>query len=163
MSRSSRSCLIAALAVAAAAPSAAQAQQPAPARTVEAQGVASVKVTPRDRQRESSIRAAVEAAEDKALPLAVAEAREYAAKLAQLAGLTLGEIVSIGQTPSVPYGPFFGPAGTFGPGRFCGTIRRPVFERGADGRRRRVGTRARRTCRVPPFAAASVTVTFAAQ
>jgi len=161
MSRSRRRCLIAALAVAALPPATAAAQQPA--RTVAAQGVASAKVTPpSDREHEAPIRAAVEAAEGKALPRAIADAREKATDLAKLAGLTLGPIVSISDAPASPYGPFFGTYGTFGPDRFCGTLRTAVFRRDKNGKRVRVRTRSRHTCRVPATVTSSVTVTFAA-
>jgi hypothetical protein len=164
MSRSRRRCLVAALTAAVVPASASSAQQPAPDRTVAAQGAASVKVTaPKDRQHEAPIRAAVEAAENKALPRAIADARDKAAQLAKLAGLTLGPIVSISDAPTSIYGPFFGFYGTFGPDRFCGTIRTAVFKRNKAGKRVRVGTRSRHTCRVPPTVTSTVTVTFSAQ
>lgn len=135
----------------------------APAKTVAAQGTASVKVkAPSDRKHEGPIRKAVEAAEAKALPLAVANARENAANLARLSGLTLGAIVSVSNTPASPfgyYGPFYG---TFGPDRYCGTIRQAKYKKGADGKRHRVGIRTRHVCRVPPFVTSTLTVTFAA-
>ena len=88
MSRSRRHCLVASLAICVLSASSAQAQTPAPERTVAAQGVASVKVVaPKDRTHEGPIRAAVEAAEAKALPRAIAGARENATELARLAGL----------------------------------------------------------------------------
>jgi uncharacterized protein DUF541 len=159
MSRSR--CLLVALTVAVWLPASAHAQTPGPDRTIEATGVASVKVkAPSDRTHEAPIRAAVEAAEDKALPRALAEARSKAADLAKLSGLAVGAIVSISDTASSPYGPFF--YGTFGPDRFCGTIRTAVFKRGKDGKRHRVGTRTRHTCRVPPTVTSTVSVTFAA-
>ena len=154
-------CLLVASSIALLLPASAVAQQPAPGRTVEATGVASVKVkAPSDRTHEAPIRAAVEAAEDKALPRALVDARSKAADLAKLSGLTLGAIVSISDTQSSPYGPFF--YGTFGPDRFCGTLRTSVFKRGKDGKRHRVGTRTRHTCRVPPTVTSTVSVTFAA-
>jgi len=153
--------LLIASAIAILSPAAAHAQQPAPGRTVEATGVASVKVkAPSDRTHEAPIRAAVEAAEEKALPRAISEARNKAADLARLSGLTLGAIVSIADNPSPVYGPFF--YGTFGPDRFCGTVRTGVFKRGKDGKRHRVGTRTRHACRVPPTVTSTVSVTFAA-
>jgi hypothetical protein len=159
MSRSR--CLLVASSVALLLPASAVAQQPAPGRTVEASGVASVKVkAPSDRTHEAPIRAAVEAAESKALPRAMADARSKAADLAKLSGLTLGAIVSISDTATSFYGPFF--YGTFGPDRFCGTLRTPVFKRGKDGKRHRVGTRTRHTCRVPPTVTSTLSVTFAA-
>jgi Protein of unknown function (DUF541) len=159
MSRSR--CLLVASAIAVLSPATAQAQQPAPERTVAATGVASVKVKPpSDRTHEAPIRAAVEAAEEKALPRAINEARSKAADLARLSGLTLGAIVSISDSSSPAYGPFF--YGTFGPDRFCGTVRSAVYKRDANGKRRRVGTRTRHTCRVPPTVTSTVSVTFAA-
>jgi len=164
MSRSHRRCLVAALTTAVVPVSAAVAQQPAPERSVSAQGAASVKVTaPSDRKHEAPIRAAVEAAEHKAVPRALADARDKATELAQLAGLTLGPIVSISDAPTSIYGPFFGFYGTFGPDRFCGTIRTAVFKTNKAGKRVRVGSRTRHTCRVPPTVTSTVTVTFAAQ
>ena len=91
MSRSRRRCLVASAAICVLSASTAHAQTPAPERTVAAQGVASVKVVaPKDRTHEAPIRAAVEAAEAKALPRAMAAAREKATTLARLSGLTLG-------------------------------------------------------------------------
>jgi hypothetical protein len=115
MSRSR--CLLVASTVAVLLPASAHAQTPGPDRTIEATGVASVKVkAPIDR--------------------------------------------SISDTASSPYGPFF--YGSFGPDRFCGTIRTTVFKRGKDGKRHRVGTRTRHTCRAPPTVTSTVSVTFAA-
>jgi hypothetical protein len=163
MSRSRRHCLIAPMAVSVLCASTAHAQTPAPERTVAAQGLASVKViAPKDRKHEAPIRAAVEAAEAKALPRALAAAREKATELAHLSGLTLGAIVSVSDVQASPYGPF-GFYGTFGPDRFCGTVRSTVFRTDKQtGKRVRVGTRTRHTCRVPPTVTSSLTVTFAA-
>jgi hypothetical protein len=163
MSRSRRHCLVATSAICVLSASSAQAQSPAPARTVAAQGVASVKVVaPKDRTHEAPIRAAVEAAEAKALPRAIAGARENATELARLAGLALGPVISISDAQTSPYGPF-GFYGTFGPDRFCGTVRTSVFRTDKrTGKRKRVGTRSRHTCRVPATVTKSVTVTFAA-
>ena len=160
MSRSR--CLLVASTLAVLVPASAGAQTPAPDRTIQATGVASGKVkAPSDRTHEAPIRAAVEAAEEKALPRAFAEARSKATDLARLSGLTLGAIVAVSDAQTSPYGPF-GFYGTFGPDRFCGTIRTPVFKRGKDGKRHRVGSRTRHTCRVPPTVTSSVSVTFAA-
>ena len=159
MSRSR--CLLVASSILALLPASAAAQQPG-GRTVAATGVASVKVkAPRDRTHEAPIRAAVEAAEAKALPHALADARTKAAELAKLSGLTLGVVVSVSDAATSPYGPF-GFYGTFGPDRFCGTLRTSVFKRGKDGKRHRVGSRTRHTCRVPPTVTSTLTVTFAA-
>ena len=163
MSRSRRHCLVASMAVCVLFASSAQAQTPAPERTVAAQGVASVKVVaPKYRKHEAPIRAAVEAAEAKALPRAMAAAREKATELARLSGLTLGAIVSISDAQTSPYGPF-GFYGTFGPDRFCGTVRSAIFKtHKTTGKRKRVGVRTRHTCRVPSTVTSSLTVTFAA-
>ncbi len=147
-------------------PSSGTAQAPAPpAKSVTAVGAAAVDVKPKDRRSNASIKAAVEAADEAARPKAVDEARERAGQLAQTAGLTLGGVLSISEAQTGFYGPFgapYGLAGTFGPGKFCGTVRRPVLRRDSNGVRRRVGTRTTRTCRVPPQAVVAVTVTFAA-
>lgn len=163
MSWSRRHRLVASVAVSVLSASSAQAQTPAPERTVAAQGVASVKVVaPKDRKHEAPIRAAVEAAEAKALPRAMAAAREKATELARLSGLTLGSIISISDAQTSPYGPF-GFYGTFGPDRFCGTVRTAVFRTDkTTGKRKRVGFRTRHTCRVPSTVTSSLTVTFSA-
>ena len=163
MSRSRRRALVASAAICVLSASTAHAQTPAPERTVAAQGVASVKVVaPRDRTHEGPIRAAVEAAEAKALPHAMAAAREKATILARLSGLTLGAIVSVSDAQVSPYGPF-GFYGTFGPDRFCGTVRTAVIRTDkTTGKRKRVGFRTRHTCRVPATVTSSLTVTFAA-
>ena len=128
-------------------PAAASAQTPA---TLTASGVGEADVSPADRNDEASIRAAVEAANAKALPLAIADARTRAAALATAAGVTLGPLVAISDSGQPNYGPFYLSRGTFGNGRFCGQVRNTrVVVR--DGRRRRVrapGTH--RVCRVPP-------------
>ena len=163
MSRSRISCLAASAAICVLSASTAQAQSPAD-RTVAATGAASVKVVaPKDRTHEGPIHAAVEAAEAKALPRAIADARAKAAELARLSGLTLGPIVAISDAGSSPYGPFFGFYGRFGPDRFCGTVRTSVFKTNKKtGKRVRVGSRSRHICQVPPTVTSSVTVTFAA-
>jgi hypothetical protein len=156
--------LAAVLAALAAVPAGAQA--PAPGPTITAIGIAQVKVEPSDRNSNDSIAKAVKAAADKATPKAIADGRERGAELAAAAGLTLGRLVSVADTASPPFGPFYGPygpQGTFGPGRFCGNVPRYKIKRDAQGRvisRKRVGTR--RTCRVPASVSASVTMTFEA-
>jgi hypothetical protein len=144
---------------------AASAQAPAPGRTLTATAVGRVKVDRDVAKNSRAIGAAVDAARDRAVRLAIANAREEAARLAAAGGMTLGAVVSISEpTPS----PFFGgPAvygsdGTFGPGKFCGTIRTPIRRRTASGRLQTVGTRSHFGCRIPPEVNASVSVTFAA-
>ncbi len=146
----------------------APAQQPAapspPAQTITVIGKAQVKPTPRDSKSDGSIRKAVEDARRTATPRALADGQRRAASLSTLAGLRLGALVAIAETPSSPFGGFAGPFGedgTFGPGRYCGITRQPVFRTDSQGRRRRVGSRQRRLCRVPPFVAVNLTMVFA--
>jgi hypothetical protein len=139
------------------------AQQPAAGKSVQALGIGEADVNPANRRTNASIQSAMDGAQAVALPRAFRAARERAAELARLSGLTLGEIISVSDVPGSPHETFgFGPVeGTFGPGRWCGTIRRPVVRR-VDGRPRRVGTRTRRVCHFPSEVYASVTVTYAA-
>ena len=141
------------------------AQAQAPAKSVTASGVASVAVKPDDRTSNASIKAAVEAANTSAQPKAIAEAREQATTLAAAAGLTLGAIISVSDAPATPfYGPYFAPytQGTFGPGKYCGTVRTPHLKHLSNGKTRRVFGKPHRVCRIPPSVTVSVTVTFAA-
>ena len=114
--------LIAAGAVLLAFPAGALAQASPP--TLTASGTATEVPDPDNRRSETSIRAAVEAAEADALPRAVAEARTHATALAAAAGLTLGALISISDAPQTPYFSFYGSLGTFPNGRYCGQVRR---------------------------------------
>jgi hypothetical protein len=131
-------------------------------QTITSTGVAQVRPEPQDRRSNASIRAAVEQAEEQALPRAIANARIHAAELAQAAGVTLGPLLSISDAPQFGY-PFGypGQTGTFGNGRFCGRVPRfrTVVRNGVRRRVRAPGTR--RVCRVPPQVSASVSLTFA--
>ena len=140
----------------------ASAQAPAsePQRTLVAVGVASAPVTPQDRDSNASITKAVEDAEAAALPEALRDGREYAARLARAAGVTLGGLVSLSNATG-SFGPFGYPLGAFGPDRYCGNRRQAIVRRDAQGRRRVVGRRTRRVCIVPPRATQQVTLTFA--
>lgn len=143
-------------------PAAAHAQAPTQP-TVEAYGAGSADVEPRDRTSNASIAAAVDRAEEAALPRAVTDARANAAKLAAAAGLTLGALVSVSnESTATPFivGPW-GQDGTFGPGRYCGTVRIPRYKT-VNGKRRRTGTRSERRCRVPDTAQRGVKLTFTA-
>ena len=104
-----------------------------------------------------SIRRTVE----RTLPRAVAAARRDAETLAAGTGLVLGDVVAIAETAPSPFGgPFGETQGTFGPGRYCGRIRRSVLRR-INGVRRRV-VRSRRICAFPSVVTSSVTVTYSA-
>jgi uncharacterized protein YggE len=143
----------------------ADAQAP-PAKAVTTSGIGSASVKPKDRKSNASIKEAVEAADAAARPKAITAARERATELAQAAGLTLGGITSVSEASQFPYyGPFGGPyalQGTFGPGKFCGTIRSSHIKRDSNGNVRRVPGKRRRVCRFPSTLNVSLTVTFAA-
>jgi Protein of unknown function (DUF541) len=137
----------------------------APERSVTASASASVPVSKHVAKNSPAIRAAVEAAREKAGPRAIALATEEARRLAAAAGLTLGALTGISEQPASPFGPFsnYGTDGTFGPGKFCGKIRTAIFRRDKNGRR--VFTHRFRThfgCRIPPQVTTTVSVTFAA-
>jgi uncharacterized protein YggE len=154
------------LALAFAAP--AGAQQPAVSPgTLTVVGTGEVTPTPRDRNSSASIAAAVEQARNAALPRAIGNGRGRAAALASATGLTLGPLLAVAETASLssvvfPYPTPYGENGTFGPGRYCGTIRRATFTRDAAGNRKRTGLRSVRSCRVPREVTRSITMTFAA-
>lgn len=116
-------------------------------------------------QNSRAIGAAVEAARARAVASAIAAAREEAGRVAGAGGLTLGELWSVEEIAPGPYGPFgsYGSDGTFGPGKYCGTVRHPIFRRLPSGRRVLAGRgRPRFTCRVPGEVSQTVSVTFAA-
>jgi len=140
------------------------AQAQAPAKSVTASGIGTVAVKPDDKTSNASIKAAVEAAEAGAQPKAIAAAREDATRLATASGLTLGGIVSVSDVQSAPfyYGPYFPYTGTFGPGKYCGTVRTSHLKHLANGKTKRVLGKSHRICRVPPNVTVSVSVTFAA-
>lgn len=140
-------------------PGAAQAQEAAQP-TVQAVGTGSVKPTPENRKSQDSIAAAVAVAREKAMPKALADARVRAQQLASAAGLTLGALVTVSDEPGTwPFTPW-GQDGTFGPGKYCGTVR-SVKYRTVNGKRRRIGWRTRRACRVPNQVTRAVRLTFA--
>ena len=145
-----------------AAPAAAQA--PAPPNTITVTGSGSVKPSPQDRKSNASIATPGEDAGAAATPLAIADGRARAERLAGLAGLTLGPLIAISVGAPSPfgfYGPVYGQQGTFGPGKFCGTVRVPIFRRTPNGARKLVRTRTRHTCRIPPQVTESLGMTFA--
>ena len=156
-------CAITAAAALAATPATAQVAAPPP-NTISVNGSAQIEPKPFDKKSNTSIKKAVAAARAKAVPLAIANGRARAATLSQLGGLPLGALISISETPSGP--PFFfgggpfGDDGSFGPGEFCGTVRRPITRRDASGRRKVVATRSSRVCRVPRFVTSSLVMVF---
>jgi uncharacterized protein YggE len=142
----------------------AQEPVPQPQRTLIAAGQGAVKVTPKDRDSNASIVAAVNAANAKALPLAIKDARTQAAQLATAAGVTLGALVTVSNSAPVT-GPFYGPyypvTGTFGPNQFCGKVTTRPSHIDKSGKRVFGKPRTRRTCRIPATIQRSVQLTFA--
>lgn len=151
--------------LACAVPATAQAQVPAPAppTTVSVTGTGIVRPTPLNRKSSASIAKAVRDAKAAATPLALVDGRTRAANLAAQSGLVLGSLLAITEGSTSPFG-FFGPSsgqeGTFGPGRFCGTRRVPIFRRSANGGRRLVRFRSRHACRVPPQVVTTLEMAF---
>ena len=142
------------------------AAQEAPARSVTAVATASIEVPKETAKNNAAIAAAVLAARQKAGPAAVVNVKAEAQRLATAAGLTLGELVTVAELQPSPFGPFgaYGEEGTFGPGRFCGTIRTPIYHTTKAGRR--VFTRKFRKhfgCRIPSRVQMTISATFAAQ
>jgi uncharacterized protein YggE len=142
------------------------------AKTITATGTAAVKVVPTNRNSESSIRTAVEAAEKAGVAGAMRQAREYALRYASASGMTLGGVLSVTDAPNGRYLGFGGPfgggfggpfGGPFGPNQFCGTERRPVFKRSGPKHRQKLsGFKNAHVCYVPRFAATTLTVTYSA-
>lgn len=110
---------------------------------VTAIGVGSVKVDATSRDREATIRRAVERATERARPRAIADARRKARQIAAAAGMRLGAIWAAGQAPNVPYWGTGVEQGTFGGNRYCGRVRK------------------RHVCRAPREATVYLTVTYA--
>jgi hypothetical protein len=129
-------------------------------RALVADGDAAAPVRPRDRRSSSSIRFAMDAARAAAAPVALAEARADAARLASASGIAPGALFSIAEVRR----PFEDPgAGPFGPGRFCGTIERPVFRRDpVSGRRRVVRRVSERRCFFPPTVSVGLRIAYVA-
>lgn len=145
-------------------PAIAGAQQPAPpgVATVTAAGSANVKPKPENRNSDASIRKAVAEASARALPLAVARAQTHAGELAAAAGLKLGGLLSIADSPQPGYPFIYQPQnGTFPDGHYCGKVRRSRVVHTTDGKRRRVADGTPRICRIPGSVSASVTLTYA--
>ena len=149
-----------ALALFALLPGIANAQGPAGSQTLTATGRATVEPEPEDRTSNASIRAAVQAAQVAALPAAIAQGRVRAQRLADAASLTLGPLQAIADAPPSPFGADYGTEGTFGPGQFCGRVRRYRTRRLSSGRIKRVIVGSRRTCRVPTRVSAVVILTY---
>jgi hypothetical protein len=147
---------------------AANAQAPAPTtqqRTLVAAGTGTINVTPKDKRDNASIVAAVKDANDRALPAALNDARTQATQLATAAGVTLGPLISLSNSGTsgsgVFYGPYYSVVGTFGPNRFCGTVRTRSSTVDSRGVRHPGRVKSHRTCRVPSVIQRSVQLTYA--
>lgn len=101
-------------------------------------------------QSQKTIQRAVKAAQDAALPRAIAVAKQQAQRIAELTGVTLGPVAAVTEQG---YGLYGGP--------FCRVVRKPIVKKGADGKRHVVGRGPRRrVCSVPPSVYEAVAVTF---
>ena len=140
----------------------AQTSVPTPAQpTVVSTGTGSAKVTPKDRKSDKSIQAAVDHAQSSSLPLAFADAKTQAGQLAAQAGVALGALVSIANSPGPIYFGPYGSTGSFGPGKWCGSVRTRSVTVGKDGTRHYGKYHTHRTCRFPSSVTRTVTLTFA--
>jgi uncharacterized protein YggE len=140
-------------------PAIAQPATSSTAQTITATGTAQKRVVAKNRNSNASIAAAVEKAHRASIAGALKEAHEYAELYAKAVGMTLGSVISVSDVQS---GFTYGPGnviGPFGPGRFCGTVTR-IVGRPVKGQRPKL-KRVHR-CFVPPFASATLTVTYAA-
>jgi hypothetical protein len=149
-------------------PAAAAAAAAPPGKSITAVATARIEIDKAKVAKNSkAIGAAVEAARARAVSAAIVAAREEGVRLASAGGLALGELWSVEELAPSPFGPFYGGAygadGTFGPGKYCGTIRTAIFHRTANGRS--VFTHRFRShfgCRVPSEVSQTVSATFAA-
>lgn len=131
------------------------------ADTVVATASWQARVVAPGRRTNATIDRAVRVARIRAMPAAIAAARDEANALAAAAGLRTGRIVGI-RRDSSPMGYWDQDSGRFGPGKWCGRIytgRRQV--RQADGSTKRV-SRFRDGCPLPKTATIRVTLTYAA-
>jgi len=131
----------------------AAAQDPVPGQ-ITVLGTGSARVLAPEDPTETEIAQAVAEARVRAFPAAVDRSREVAAAAASAAGLPLGPILGVAeQTASLV------PAGRFGPGRYCGSVR-PLTTVTKDGRTTKVRGKARRVCVIPKSVTVVVAVAF---
>jgi hypothetical protein len=129
-------------------------------RAIVGSGSGTAPVRP-ERQRSPAIRAALRRAQLAADPAALAAALRRATGAARAAGLRRGSLFALAEEPRQPFSQDI-LSGTFGPGRFCGTIQRVRFIRDpAGGRPRRVRAPRLRRCYLPGVSSV-LRVTFAA-
>jgi hypothetical protein len=133
--------------------------------TVTATGTQLIRVLPKNRKLNSSIEAAVTAAQHAGIQGALVAAHQNAVDYAKGAGLTLGPVISITDVQTNPqyFGPYGGGFyGPFGPDQYCGIERRPVFK-SVKNRRKLVRFKKVHACVVPRFETTALTVTYSAQ
>jgi len=126
------------------------------AREITGTGVGSVPVEAA-RKTSPAIRGALRAARLAATPGAAEAARANARSAATATGVTLGPLFSVIEPANVyGYEPLLG---VFGPGQFCGIVRRTIFQGGSGGERtvRRVS---RRRCFSPKTTAVRLEATY---
>lgn len=127
---------------------------------ISAIGSVAVRVPTDTRRTQTAISRAVAAANEQAVPRAVKAATQRARAMAVASGLRLGAIYGVAPETSGSYA-WSAEPGTFGPGRYCGRVRRFAgFRILSTGRRARRYRRAR-SCRAPGEVIVSLTVTFA--
>jgi hypothetical protein len=136
------------------------------ASSVTATGTQLVRVVPKNRKLNSSIEAAVVAAQKAGIAGALAAAHQNALSYAQAVGLTLGPVISVSDVQNNSFG-YFGPyggtfVGPFGPDQYCGTERRPIFKT-VGKKRKLVRFKPFHVCIVPRYEATTLTVTYSAQ
>jgi hypothetical protein len=130
---------------------------PPPGVTAIGSGVARV---PRDTpRRQAAISRAVAAATVRATPRAVRAAKRGAQRIAAASGLRLGALYGIAPETSGSYA-WSSETGTFGPGRYCGRVRRSAGYRITSTGRRARRYRWTRSCRAPREVTVNLSVTF---
>ena len=127
---------------------------------ISAIGSVAVRVPSDTRRTQVAISRAVAAATRQAVPRAIRAATRRARGIAVASGLRLGAIYGVGPETSGSYG-WSAETGTFGPGRFCGRVRRFAGFRILSTGRRARRYRWARSCRAPREVIVSLTVTFA--
>jgi hypothetical protein len=130
-------------------------------RALVAVGSGRAAVTPLNRRSSASISRALLRARLAAMPPALADARQDAQSTARAAGMELGAVFSVAEVRR----PFDDLAqGSFGPGRYCGTVRRAIVRRDPKtGRRRVLRTVQQRRCYFSSEVSTAIRVTVLAR
>lgn len=125
-------------------------------RTVTADNTASVSIEERDRPSDKWIKRAIATAREEAMKSATVGARQNARTAAAAADLKLGPVLSVVETsPSPSLLPFLDLGfrdpllGFFGPGTYCGIVRRAILRRNPETGKRRLVRVKRRRCVIP--------------